>query len=60
MDYKKPYTTLFNGITEIIEQLQKLQIEVEEEFLQMGEERNVVPFKNLEQKDGCLVVRKIK
>ena len=58
MDYKKLYTQLFNGITETIEDLQKLQIEVEEEFLQMGGENNAVP--QIEQSDGCLVVKRIK
>ena len=33
-DYKKMYLELFNGITDVIEQLQQLQVEAEERFIQ--------------------------
>lgn len=32
-DYKKMYFELFNGITETIENLKKLQIDAEEKFM---------------------------
>ncbi len=44
MDYQKLYSKLFNGITDTIERLQELQIQVEEDYLQMREECNVVKF----------------
>ncbi len=60
MDYQKLYTTLFNGITETIEELQKLQIEVEEDYLQMSEESHVVRVhKGEKQGDGTLEIRRI-
>ena len=37
-DYKKMYLDLFNGITDVIEQLKKLQLEAEERFIQSEEE----------------------
>ena len=60
MNYQKLYTKLYNGITDTIEQLQRLQIEVEEDYLQMSDERNVVKINKYDQGDGCLVVRKMK
>ena len=38
MNYQKLYSKLFNGITDTIESLKQLQIEVEEDYLQMGDE----------------------
>ena len=37
MDYQKLYSKLFNGITDTIEQLKELQIQVEEDYLSMTE-----------------------
>lgn len=44
MDYQKLYSKLFNGITDTIEQLQQLQIQAEEDYLNMteGPEENKV------------------
>ncbi len=36
-DYKKLYYMMFNKTTEIIEELKKLQRDVEEEYLKQGE-----------------------
>ena len=36
-DYKKMYTTLFNKITEVIEELQKIQQETEELYVNSEE-----------------------
>ena len=42
MDYQKLYSKLFNGITDTIEQLKELQIQVEEDYLSMTEENGKV------------------
>lgn len=36
-DYKKMYLDLFNGITDVIEQLKQLQMDAEEHFIQSEE-----------------------
>ena len=38
VDYKKLYHKLFNDITDVIDFLQKSQIDVEEMYLSMGDE----------------------
>ena len=54
MDYLDLYAKLFNGITDTIENLQKLQIQVEEDYLKMSDENenkvikfNIVKGKNV-------------
>ena len=37
-DYKKMYLELFNGITDVIEQLKQLQSEAEERYIQTAED----------------------
>lgn len=46
-EYEKIYAKMFNGITDTIENLKNLQIEVEQEFIEMGEkntECKKIPF----------------
>ena len=42
-DYKKMYLDLFNGITDVIDQLKQLQLEAEERFIQSEEEEEEKP-----------------
>lgn len=39
-DYQKLYTTLFNRVSDIIEELQKAQIEAEEMYISEEEPQN--------------------
>jgi len=41
-DYKKMYTTLFNKITDVIEQLQEVQRETEEMYIESPEPELIV------------------
>lgn len=53
MDYLDLYAKLFNGITDTIENLQRLQIQVEEDYLNMADEdeNKVVKFNVVKGKD---------
>ena len=50
MDYQKLYSNLFNGITDTIEHLKQLQIQAEEDYLTMAEERKGVKLKIVKSK----------
>ena len=50
MDYQKLYSKLFNGITDTIERLKELQVQVEEDYLQLGEENKVIKLRPLKGK----------
>ena len=48
-DYKKLYHKIFNKVTDVIEELQRLQIETEEEYINsLDDERKAI---KLVQKD---------
>ena len=48
-DYKKMYFTLFNKITDVIEDLQEIQLQTEEMFINSSE--TVIEIKNKEQEN---------